>query len=108
MSIVENYHRVMENIAAACDRAGRNAADVHLIAVSKTHPVTLVEEAASFGQKDFAENRISELVDKKDHIRISGIQWHLIGQMQTNKVKLLSNDVILHSLDRQSLAEKLQ
>jgi PLP dependent protein len=108
LSLHDNYHRVLENIAAACAKAGRAAEDVHLIAVSKTHPVTEVEEIATLGQKDFAENRIGELVDKQKGTRISGIHWHLIGQLQTNKVKLLTADMILHSLDRNSLAEKLQ
>lgn len=82
--------------------------DLHLIAVSKTHPVALVDEVAALGQVDFAENRIAELVDKKQTADAKGIQWHLIGQLQTNKAKLLSADVILHSLDRPSLVEKLQ
>ena len=108
MSLAENYQRVQESIAITCERAGRKPADLHLIAVSKTHPVALVDEVAALGQVDFAENRIAELVDKKQTADAKGIQWHLIGQLQTNKAKLLSADVILHSLDRPSLVEKLQ
>lgn len=107
MSLKENYHRVLENIAAACAKAGRPAGDVHLIAVSKTHPVTLIDEAAALGQVDFGENRIAELSEKKSAVQ-NKVQWHLIGQLQTNKVKLLTSDTILHALDRPSLAEKLQ
>jgi hypothetical protein len=86
---------VLDKIAAACSRAGRDASEVQLIAVSKNHPVTLVEEVAAFGQKDFGENRIAELNDKKTGARISGIRWQLIGQLQTNKVKLLPAAILL-------------
>jgi len=108
LSLHDNYHRVLDQIAAACAKVGRDPSEVQLIAVSKTHPVSLVSELATHGQKDFAENRIAELAEKKDHAQISGLKWHLIGQLQTNKVKLLTADVLLHSLDRLSLAEKLQ
>lgn len=107
MSLKENYHRVLEGITAACAKAGRPRGDIHLIAVSKTHPVTLIEEAAALGQVDFGENRIAELAEKKAAVK-NKVQWHLIGQLQTNKVKLLTADTILHALDRASLAEKLQ
>jgi pyridoxal phosphate enzyme (YggS family) len=108
LNIHENYQRVLAAIAEACIKAERLPEEVQLIAVSKTHPVTAVEELAGFGQKDFAENRIAELVDKKNGARISGLSWHLIGQLQTNKVKLLTADMLLHSLDRVSLVEKLE
>lgn len=107
MSLGDNYHRVLESIAAACAKSGRAAGDVHLIAVSKTHPVAAVDAIAALGQVDFAENRIAELADKKQSAAAKGIRWHLIGQLQTNKVKLLDADVLLHSLDRISLADKL-
>lgn len=108
MSLKENYARVLTQIAAAAERAGRKPGEVHLIAVSKTHPVTLVDELSGLGQVDFGENRIAELAEKKAVAQAKNIQWHLIGQLQTNKVKLLTSDVLLHTLDRPSLAEKLQ
>ncbi len=108
MSLQENYLRVREKIASACARSGRSQESVSLIAVSKTHPAALVDALSALGQKDFAENRIAELREKKASVTASGIQWHLIGQLQTNKVKLLEADTILHSLDRPSLADKLQ
>lgn len=107
MSLKDNYHRLLEGIATACAQARRAQGDVHLIAVSKTHPVGLIDEAAALGQVDFGENRIAELAEKKAAVK-SSVQWHLIGQLQTNKVKLLTSDTILHTLDRPSLAEKLQ
>lgn len=108
MSLRENYQQVREQIASACARSGRNPESVRLIAVSKTHPAEFVEEVASFGQIDFGENRIAELLEKKNSVNKPGVQWHLIGQLQTNKVKLLEADTILHTLDRASLADKLQ
>lgn len=107
MSLKENYNRVLEGIATACVKVGRSTGDVHLIAVSKTHPASIIDEAAALGQIDFGENRIAELTDKRCVVQ-NKVQWHLIGQLQTNKVKLLTADTILHALDRPSLAEKLQ
>lgn len=108
MSLRERYQRVLEQIANACASSGRNPESVRLVAVSKTHPVSMVEELSGFGQADFGENRIAELLEKKNSVKKDGVQWHLIGQLQTNKVKLLEPDTILHSLDRISLADKLQ
>ncbi len=108
MNLKDRYEDVLAKVADAAQACGRNAADIHLIAVSKMHPVALVDELATFGQVDFAENRIAELVEKQQSAKSAAIQWHLIGQLQTNKVKLLPHGVIVHSLDRLSLAEKLQ
>ncbi len=108
MSLSERYRQVLAEIAEAAVAANRPADDVHLIAVSKTHPVALVDELAALGQVDFAENRIAELCEKQASSQASGARWHLIGQLQTNKVKLLTSETIVHSLDRPSLAEKLQ
>lgn len=108
MSFGENYQRIEERIAAACARSGRRREELHLIAVSKTHPVAAIETVAALGQHDFGENRIAELIEKKHAVRAASLQWHLIGQLQTNKVKLLESDIIVHSLDRESLADKLE
>ncbi|MFZ5628106.1 MAG: YggS family pyridoxal phosphate-dependent enzyme [Spirochaetota bacterium] len=108
MSLREKYLHTREQIASACARSGRHPESVNLIAVSKTHPVALVDEVAGFGQVHFGENRIAELAEKKSSATVPGLQWHLIGQLQTNKVKQLEADTILHTLDRISLADKLQ
>ena len=108
MNLKERYARVLDELASAAEAVGRPASGIRLIAVSKTHPVGLVDELAALGQVDFGENRIAELVDKQATTRASNLRWHLIGQLQTNKVKLLTPDVMLHTLDRLSLAEKLQ
>lgn len=108
MNLNERYNRVLEELSAATAAANRSPAEIQLIAVSKTHPVTLVDELARLGQVDFGENRIAELVDKQATTASQGLKWHLIGQLQTNKVKLLTPNVLLHTLDRISLADKLQ
>ena len=108
MNLRERYNQTLEALSAAAAAAGRSAADINLIAVSKTHPVSLVDELAAMGQVDFGENRIAELADKQATVNATSLKWHLIGQLQTNKVKLLTADVLLHTLDRMSLAEKLQ
>lgn len=104
----DRYSHVLEQVAEACAAAARPASDIHLIAVSKTHPVALIDELAALGQIDFGENRIAELADKQAAVTAPDLRWHLIGQLQTNKVKQLTSDVIVHSLDRLSLAQKLQ
>lgn len=103
----EKYQAVMEALAQAAQSSDRKPEDIHLIAVSKTHPASAIEEVYKFGHTAFGENRIAELNEKKHLLAGLNIEWHLIGQLQTNKVKLLASDVILHSLDRISLAEAL-
>jgi len=108
VNLNERYMQVIAEIGEAALAANRPPDDVQLIAVSKTHPVALVDELAALGQVDFAENRIAELCEKQASSHAAAVRWHLIGQLQTNKVKLLRDDTIVHSLDRPSLAEKLQ
>lgn len=106
-----NLARVRERIAAACARAGRPPA-VELLAVSKTHPAALVQQAHAAGQLLFGENRVQELVAKSAEVTaLPGLQWHLIGSLQTNKVGDLLRVpglALVHSLDRVRLADELQ
>lgn len=99
-------------IAEACHRAGRPADAVSLLAVSKTHPAAAVREAWAAGQRAFGENRVQELVAKAALLGdLEGLQWHLIGSLQTNKVRDLLGVpglVLVHSLDRPRLADELQ
>jgi PLP dependent protein len=108
LSLAENYSRVQDKIHQACITHGRAPESVQLIAVSKTYPAELVAEAACLGQKHFGENRIHELIEKRGQVTDKELQWHLIGQLQTNKVKLLTSDILLHTLDRISLANTLE
>ena len=107
MSITENLSMVENKIAAACKRAGRERDEVKLIAVSKTQPVEAIREAIEYGINSFGENRVQELREKIEIIK-DNLDWHLIGHLQTNKVKYVVGKVsLIHSLENIRLAEAL-
>jgi pyridoxal phosphate enzyme (YggS family) len=103
---------VRAELAAACARAGREPGDVVLLAVSKTHPAGAVRDAFAAGQRAFGENRVQELAAKAAELRdLTELRWHLIGSLQTNKVRDLLAVLgleLVHSLDRARLADALQ
>lgn len=84
--IAENLESVRQRIAAAAARAGRNAGDVELLVVSKTFPAEIVRGAVDAGQKMFGENKVQELLAKMPLLPAS-LRWHLIGHLQSNKVR---------------------
>lgn len=91
----------------ACRASGRNPEEVSLIAVSKTKPVSMLQEAYDAGCRDFGENKVQEIMDKIDRLP-SDIRWHMIGHLQTNKVKYIVGKVFLiHSVDSLHLAEAI-
>lgn len=107
-----NLTRVQSRIAEAALRAGRNPDSVRLVAVSKTHPPEAILAAMTWGQRDFGENRPEEGAAKIPDIasRLEGDEpvWHMIGHIQRRKAKLVvAHFDIVHSLDRLSLAQKL-
>lgn len=106
-SIRENAAAVRARIAAACARAGRDPADVTLVAVTKVFPADYVESAIAAGVADIGENRVQEARDKKALVRGSA-RWHLIGHLQSNKAKDAVNlfDVI-QTVDSVELAQKI-
>ena len=107
MSITENLSMVENKIATACKRAGRERDEVKLIAVSKTQPVEAIREAIEYGINSFGENRVQELREKTEIIK-DNLDWHLIGHLQTNKVKYVVGKVsLIHSLENIRLAEAL-
>ncbi|MDY0267523.1 YggS family pyridoxal phosphate-dependent enzyme [Trichloromonas sp.] len=107
MSIRENIEGIQSRIAAACARVGRDPGEVRLVAVSKTKPAALIEEAAAAGHRLFGENYVQEFIDKAEAVR-APVEWHFIGALQSNKVKYLRGKVtMIHSLDRLSLAEEI-
>lgn len=111
-TITSNLATVRAQIAAACVAAGRPAEAVQLLAVSKTHPADVVRAAHAAGQRAFGENRVQELLAKADSLTaLRDLQWHLIGSLQTNKVRDLLRVpglALVHSLDRERLADELQ
>ena len=105
--IKENLKQVEENINAACQRAGRDPKEVTLIAVSKTKPVSMIEEAIDYGIKDFGENKVQEMCDKIEKIS-NKLNWHLIGHLQRNKVKYIVDKArLIHSVDSLRLAQQI-
>lgn len=104
----ENLKNVESNIAIACEKAGRNRDEVTLIAVSKTKPVEVLQEAYDLGVRVFGENKVQELVDKYEALP-KDIRWHMIGHLQTNKVKYIIGKVeMIHSVDSLKLAETIE
>ena len=96
----DNFDKVNANIQAACDRTGRNREDVTLIAVSKTKPIQMLQEAYDFGVRVFGENKVQEIVDKYEALP-KDISWHMIGHLQRNKVKYIIDKVdMIHSKKR--------
>lgn len=108
MGIKENLDMVRKNIETACAACGRGTDEVKLIAVSKTKPLPLLEEAYANGCRDFGENKVQELVDKYEAMP-KDIRWHMIGHLQRNKVKYIVDKVFLiHSVDSLRLAQEIE
>lgn len=106
--IKENLDQVRETINAACIRAGRRPEEVTLIAVSKTKPVPMLEEAYAAGTRDFGENKVQEILAKKPELP-QDIRWHMIGHLQRNKVsQVIGNAVMIHSVDSLCLARQIE
>lgn len=105
--IAENLEQVEEKINSACKKAGRSRGSVTLIAVSKTKPLSMLQEAYEYGCRDFGENKVQELVDKYEQMP-KDIRWHMIGHLQRNKVKYIVDKVsLIHSVDSLRLAEEI-
>jgi len=109
MSIAENIAQVQERIAGAARRAGRPAADIALMAVTKTHPPERIREAYSASLRLFGENRVQEFAAKTSALAdLPDAQWHMIGHLQTNKAaKAAELFHAVDSVDSVKLAEKL-
>ena len=106
--VKENLAKVEKNIIAACERAGRNPDDVTLIAVSKTKPVEMIQEAIEYGKKEFGENKAQEMKQKYESLP-KDLKWHFIGHLQTNKVKyVVGRACLIHSVDSVHLAEAIE
>jgi pyridoxal phosphate enzyme (YggS family) len=130
VTVAERWAAVSARVAAACERAGRAAGDVTIIAVSKTHPVDRIREARAAGAIDFGENYAQELAAKLAELAGEAgmaageagaapassssaaaahpLRWHFIGRLQRNKAKLVAGKVaLIHAVDTVDLAEEL-
>ncbi len=106
--LCENLKKVEDNVDAACRKAGRSRDEVTLIAVSKTKPVEMLSTLYNQGIRDFGENKVQEMCDKMEQLP-SDIRWHMIGHLQTNKVKyIVGHTTLIHSVDSLHLAKEIE
>ena len=106
MDIRERYAEVKRRVDEAALRSGRKPEDVRLIAVTKTHPASEINEAIEAGAADIGENRVQVVLEKYDSV--SPVRWHLIGHLQTNKVRqIIDKVVMIHSVDSLKLAREI-
>lgn len=103
----DNYDKVVQKISDACEKSGRDADAVTLVAVSKTKPISMLEEIYDHGCRNFGENYVQELVEKYEKMP-KDIKWHMIGHLQRNKVKYIVDKVsMIHSVDSLRLAQEI-
>ena len=101
-------NQVLEQIAQACEHAGRASDSVALLAVSKTHPAEMLREMYETGQRAFGENYLQEALEKIEQLSDLAIEWHFIGHVQRNKTKHLAEKFAwVHGVDRLIIAERL-
>jgi pyridoxal phosphate enzyme (YggS family) len=110
--VKDNIVKVRERIVAACSKVNRDPSDIKIVAVSKGRGVEDIKEAVSFGLTDIGENRIQEALEKYNELRAESrglaIRWHMIGHLQTNKVKdALGIFDLIHSVDSLALAQEI-
>lgn len=107
-SLQQARTQVLEQIQTACQHAQRDASEVQLLAVSKTHPSTSLAEMYQTGQRCFGENYLQEALDKIEALKDLEIEWHFIGHVQRNKTKHLAEKFAwVHGVDRLIIAERL-
>lgn len=109
IAIKDNIAQVELQIFSSCQQANRNALDVTLLAVSKTKPIDMIEQAYEVGQRNFGESYVQEAVEKITALDNKlDIIWHFIGPIQTNKTKLIAKNFSwVHSIDRIKIAKRL-
>src|SRR5438093_57162 len=108
VSLQANLQAVRQAITSGAERASRDPSAVTLVAVTKTVAVERIREAITLGLRIFGENRVQEALPKMDEIGPANIDWHLVGHLQTNKIKFLEGRFqVVESVDRAGLAEAL-
>ena len=102
--IKENLKYIEEEIKKVCEKKNIDKNTCTLIAVSKTKPIEFIKEAYDYGIRDFGENKVQEILEKYEQLP-KDIRWHMIGHLQTNKVKMILDKVeYIHSIDSLKLA----
>lgn len=106
-SIPQNLARIHERMESAANRSGRDISEIHLVAVSKTHPPDTIKAAWDAGQRVFGENRVQDALPKMPALP-SEMEWHFIGHLQTNKIrKALPHFALFHGIDNSDLARQM-
>ncbi len=106
--ITENLNTVRQQIQQSAENSNRDAADICLLAVSKTRPADDLRQAYAAGQRDFGENYLQESLDKIEQLQDLDICWHFIGPIQSNKTRPVSESFAwVHSVDRLKIAQRL-
>ena len=106
-TLSDRLEAVRARIRSACERAGRAGDTVELVAVSKNHPPSAVDEAARCGQRIFGENRVQEAAMKMEQCS-GALEWHLVGHLQSNKARLaVELFSMIHSVDSAALLQTL-
>ena len=109
MNIFKNTQIVEQEIKNRLEKSGRNSQDLTVVAVTKTSTTNNVKKLYQLGYRNFAENRVENLLEKQDSLVDEDIKWHFIGTLQTRKVKDIINDIdYFHALDRISLAKEIE
>ncbi|HCM86648.1 MULTISPECIES: YggS family pyridoxal phosphate-dependent enzyme [Enterococcus] len=108
--IAENLHRIEQEIQESCALVSRNPEDITMVAVTKSVDSNAANELVELGVTDLAENRVDKLLEKKQSLsQNQQIKWHLIGNLQRRKVKLIINEIdYFHALDSLRLAQEIQ
>lgn len=106
-AISENLNEIRNKIEVAAKKSNRDISDIHLIAVTKTYSPDMINEAIDNGITDIGENKVQEILDKYDSVK--PVRWHLIGHLQTNKVKYIVDKVhMIHSVDSIKLMDEIE
>lgn len=107
MSIAQNIEKIRSNIKKACEISGRNYDDITILGVTKTVGTDDIMCAVNEGITELGENRVQEFLEKYD--KIPNVKWHIIGHLQTNKVKyIIGKTKLIHSVDSVKLAEEIE
>lgn len=108
MNIQQNITDILKNVEKAANKVGKTLDDITVIAVTKTVDSKRATEAVDAGLFNLGENRVQEFMNKYEKMDNSNINWHIIGHLQTNKVKYIINKVkLIHSLESLSLAQEI-
>ncbi len=112
LELKTRYLSLLERIDRACAKYGRSNTDLRIIAVSKLHSASAIEELAALGQKNFGENYVQEAMRKRSELKsgsYAGLDWHFLGHIQSRKAGLVAGEYsLIHSLDSRKLADCME